>query len=252
MFTKPARTVAPWTRADDFACLACALLGLVIAISPHLAKWFAEGTLDYVADGDDVLYLAISRVPYYDGWSLRDPFATPDEHVPTLYAWLQFVPLAKLAKLLGLSALRTALLWRAVGGLLLGASLYAIFRQLLGGTRRPTAWALGCALICLTDAGFARGQPLVKSLSILWGLGDPSNRLGPNGLSQYRVVTPILNLPWLLLLIAVLVPGGRRGWWTWALGAICLGLCLQLYFFFWTAALLGIGAYLGIRAVAWL
>jgi hypothetical protein len=252
MFTKPSRTLAPWTRADLFACLACALLGLVVAISPHVAKWFAEGTLDYVADGDDLLYLAISRVPYYDGWSLRDPFAGPDEHVPTLYAWLQFVPLAKLAKLLGLSALRTSLLWRAVGGLLLGASLYAIFRQLLGGTRRPTAWALGCALICLTDAGFARGKPLVQESVLLRGILDPSNAIGANGLAQYRIVTPILNLPWLLLLIAVLAPGGRRGWGAWALGSICLGLCFQLYFFFWTAALLGIGVYLGVRAIAWL
>ncbi len=251
MFTKPARTVAPWTRADVLACLACALLGLVIAVEPHLAKWFAEGTLDYVADGDDVLYLAISRVPYYDGWSLRDPFATPDEHVPTLYAWLQFVPLAKLAKLLGLSALRTSLLWRAVGGPMLGASLYVLFRQFLGGTRRPTAWALGCALICLADAGFTRGQPLVKGLALVRGILGPTSALGANGLPQYRIVTPLLNLPWLLLLIAVLAPGGRRGWRAWALGSICLGLCLQLYFFFWTAALLGIGAYLGLRSVAW-
>ena len=37
-----------------------------------------------------------------------------------------------------------------------------------------------------------------------------------------------------------------------ALGTICLGLCVQLYFFFWTATLLGIGAYFGVRGMAWL
>ena len=55
-------------------------------------------------------------------------------------------------------------------------------------------------------------------------------------------MTPLLNLPWLLLLVTVLVPAGGGGGWAWAAGVICLGLCFQLYFFFWTAALLGIGA----------
>src|SRR5579875_9665 len=130
MFTKPSRAIAPWTRADFLACAGCAVLGLVLAVEPHLAKWAAEGTLNYVPDGDDALYLAISRLPYYGEWSLRDPFATPDEAVPTLYAWLQFVPLAKLARLLGLTSVTTSLLWRAVGGPLMGAAIFLLSRKL--------------------------------------------------------------------------------------------------------------------------
>ena len=212
MFTKPSRAIAAWTRADLLACLACAALGLVLAVEPHLANWAAEGSLDYIQDGDDLLYLAISRVPFHGEWSLRDPFATPDEHVPTLYAWLQFVPLAKLARLLGLSSVTTSLLWRAVGGPLLGVGVFSLFRELLGGLRRPTAWALGCAVVCLCDRGFAEGRPLIQDLGLLLEMVRPSGPLtGGNRLPLYRVVTPILNLPWLLLLAAVLVPGGRRG-----------------------------------------
>lgn len=252
MFTKPSRAIAAWTRADFLACLACAALGLVLAVEPHLANWAAEGTLDYIQDGDDLLYLAISRVPYHGEWSLRDPFSTPEERVPTLYAWLQFVPLAKLAKLLGLSSVTTSLLWRAIGGPLLGAGVFVLFRKLLGGLRRPTAWALGCSVICLADRGFAEGRPLVQGLGLLLEMVRPSGPLtAGNRIPLYRVVTPILNLPWLLLLAAVLVPGGRRGRWAWAAGAICLGLCFHLYFFFWTAALVGVGIYLGGLALAW-
>ena len=253
MFTTPSRAIAAWTRADLLACAGCALLGLVLAVEPHLATWASGGTLEFVADGDDVLYLAVSRVPYQGGWSLRDPFCTPDQRVPTLYAWLQFVPMAKLARVLGLSNVLTALLWRAVGGPLLGVALYALFRKLLGGTRRPTAWALGCALICLADPGFVAGRPLIRALGLPLEMAGPAvPLLRGNGIPQYRVVTPLLNLPWLLLLVAVLAPGGRRDRLAWAFGSICLGLCFQLYFFFWTAALLGIGAYLGARGLAWL
>lgn len=251
MLTRPSREIAPWTRADLAACAGCAALGLALAVAPHLARWVATGSPVYLADGDDILYLAISRIPYQGGWSLRDPFCTPDRNVPTLYAWLQFVPLAKLARALGLPSVLTGLLWRAVGGPALGAALFILFRKLLGGTRRPTAWALGAALICLADPAFIAGRPLIRDFVLLLEMVRSTGPLiAGNRMPQYRVVTPLLNLPWLLLLVAALVPGGRRGWRAWAAGAICLGACFHLYFFYWTAAIVGIGAYLAVRAVA--
>jgi hypothetical protein len=242
---------ARWSRADRVACLVCAAMGLVLAVAPHLAVLARRGTLEYVADGDDVLYLAISRIPYHGEPALRDPFSARREGVPTLYAWLQFVPTAVLTRLVGLHPVLTGLVWRALGGPLLGLSLFVLFRRLLAGTRSPTAWALGCAVVCLADAGFVGGRLLVQDLGLLAHMARGTTPMGkPDALAHLRVVTPLLNLPWLLLLVAVLLPGGGRGWREWALGAVCLGLCFQLYFFFWTAAVVGVGGYLASRGLA--
>jgi hypothetical protein len=250
-FEKPGRSILPWSRSDFFACLGCMMLGLFLAIEPHLAKLASEGTLEYLPDGDDILYLSISRHPFHGETGLRDPFSTADRKVPTLYSWLQFVPLAKAARLVGLSTISTSFLWRLVGGPLFGGSLYILFRKLLGGTRRPTAWAVGCTLICLADGGFAGVPPLIRDFrELLFEMIRPSRPLtAANQIGQYRVVTPLLNLPWLLLLIAVLLPGGRKDRTAWALGSICFGLCIHLYFFFWTAAIVGIVGYLTTRAL---
>jgi hypothetical protein len=250
MPTKPFPAPKPWGRADLIACLACVTLGLLLAIEPHLAKLATQGTLEYLPDGDDVLYLSISRIPHLGESNTRDPFSLPDAKVPTLYSWFQFVPLAKLARLLGLSTLETGFLWRIVGGPLLGGSLYVLFRKMLAGTRRPTSWAFGCTLICLADAGFVSVPPFRGSFVLLWEMIHPTGPvIHASRLGQYRVVTPILNLPFLLLLIAVLLPGGKKDWRAWLVGSICLGLCFQLYFFFWTAALVGVGGYLAFRVL---
>ena len=91
-----------WTRANVCALLLCAGIGLLLAVSPHLATLAKYGTVRYLADGDDVLYTAVARIPAQGENQLRDPFTPREENVPSLYAWLQFVPLAKLATVLGI------------------------------------------------------------------------------------------------------------------------------------------------------
>lgn len=239
-----------WSRADGLACLACVLVGGVLAVAPHLATLAQQGTLAYLADGDDVLYLAVARVPYHGENTLRDPFCRPTEHVPCLYSWLQFVPLAKLARWVGLPPVLQSLAWRALGGPLLGGALFVLFRRLLATTHAPTAWALGCSLVCLADAGFVSGRSLVQSLALLPHLLHGSTpQPTANALAQYRVVTPLMNLPFLLLLAASLVPGGPRrtrdAFWS----ILWLGLCFQLYFFYWTAAAAALAGAIGTRLV---
>src|SRR5262249_27740626 len=75
----------------------------------------------------------------------------------------------------------------------------------------------------------------------------------PNAFFQYRVVTPLLPLPFVLLLVALLVPRERpRRAWEVVAGCALLGLVVHLYFFFWTAVVAALGVYLlavGGRAV---
>jgi hypothetical protein len=224
-------------KSDLLACVACVAVSLLLAIAPHLAMLATRGTLDYLADGDDVLYLTIARAPYYGELALRDPFARASDAMPTIYPWAQFVPFTLPARWLGVRPILIALVWRVIGGILLGGSLYVLFRRLLGETRHPTAWALGLSLVCLSDAGFAGGRTLVENYGLVWHMLHGSTPLDKaDAIGQYRVVTPLLNLPFLFLMVASLVPNEpkRRAWII--LGAACLGLCFHLYFFYWTAA----------------
>ena len=243
--SKPEIVLVPSrSRADLGASLLCMLVGFVLATAPHWTNLINRGTLNYLSDGDDILYLAIARIPYHGENGVRDPFARQDEHVPSLYSWMQFVPLSKLTHWLGLPPLLIPLVWRSVGGILFGGSLYLLFRRLLARIRHPVAWSLACAVICLTDGGFIGGRMLVHNLSLVPELAAGIARGKPDGLPQYRVVTPLLNLPFVLIVVATLLPRAPRRPRDFCLGALCIGLCVHLYFFFWTALVVAMFGYL--------
>lgn len=248
------RPEARWSGGDFAACLASVALGLILAVAPHLATLVRHGTLEFLADADDTAYLAIARAPYYGEPGLRDPFLGRWEQAPpSLYPWALFVPLARLAHGLGLPLILLGLLWRAVGGCLLGGAVFLLFRRLFAPTRHPTAWALGCAMICLADAGFVGGRMIVQTLALplhLWAGTTPVHK--PDALAQYRVITPLLNLPFLLLLAGTLIPGGSRRAKAVLLGSVWLGICIFIFFYFWTAAVGAMVMYLiGLAFVAW-
>lgn len=226
---------------DVAAALLCAVVGLVLAVEPHLAILARHGTLADFGDGDDVLYTTLARGPYRSGWALGDPFSPAWAPQPTLYSWLPFVPLAKLTAVLGIDRLLMPLVWRALGGPMLGLAVYIVFRRLLATTRRPVSWALGCALVSLADSGFVGGQTLYGAVGLVRAIGRGDTPMSvPNALGQFRVVTPLLNLPVLLGLAALLIPPMNRPRRKGAalVGAALLGLCVSLYFYFWTAAAL--------------
>jgi hypothetical protein len=233
------------SRADFRAASACAAVGLLLAIAPHLTMLARTGGAEYLADDDDILYLAIGRIPYHGESALRDPFSSRSDRVPSLFAWLQFVPLAWLTRLLGLPPILMSLVWRAVGGVALGASVWLLFRRLLAGTSRPTAWALGCSLIALADPGLVLGRPLVDSGALVLQMASGTTPMGKaDALAQYRVVTPLLNLPLVLLLAACLHPAAPDRRRAALAGVALLGLCFLIYFYFWTAAVVALGGYL--------
>lgn len=241
-------------RAEALAAAVCVGVGLALAVAPHVATLVVYGTPEYLADGDDVFYLSVARIPYRGELTLRDPFCGPWEPRPSLYSWLQFVPPALLTRALGLGPLLVALVWRVGGGMLLGLTLYALFRRLLADTRHTRAWALGATLVCLADAGFVDGKTLVGDafLARHW-LHGTTPLTSPKSLGQYRVVTPLTNLAALIALAAVLVPplSGRRTPAAAVAGMAALGLCVYLYFFYWTAAAAALGLYLAGVAFAW-
>lgn len=230
----------------------CVVYGIALAVAPHLAWLARSGEPDFLTDGDDVLYTAVARPPYYGEPALRDPFQSPGQQLPTLYSWWQFAPTAWLTRAMGLPPERMGLVWRGVGGALMALGLYALMRRLVAGTRHPVAWAAGCTLFAMSDVGLVAGRPLIDTAATAWEAlrGRTPGRL--NVFPHLRVVTPLLNFPALALLVASVVPvGGRRPAWA-LLGAAALGACIYLYFFYWTAAVFGLGMYLGGLGLWWL
>jgi hypothetical protein len=239
----PPRVPPAW-RPDLLAGLACAAVGLALAAAPNLAALWRHGTPVFLADFDETYYLGIARAPYYGELHLRDPYLPSSRGVPTLHTWLMFAPWAWLCRGLGLPLVALGVVWRVVGGAALGASLYALSRKLMGGTSRPVAWALGVAVVCLADAGFCDGRTLFAGFGLLWHLLAGTCPLPkPDSVPQYRVVTPLLNLPVFLLLMAVVSSPRARGRWGVVVGSVLLAACIYLYFFFWTTAVLALGLY---------
>lgn len=247
--TEPVRTSL---SVEILAALVCALVTMTLAVAPHFASLVKLGTLEYIADGDDVYYLSVSRIPYRGELTLRDPFCGPWEKRPTLYSWLQFVPAAILARALDTGPILVALVWRTVGGALTGLAVYALLRRCLAGMRHPVPWALAATLVCVADAGFVNGRSLVGDLLLIptWMKGI-TPQVGPKAFGLYRVVTPLTNLGPMMMVAAALIPSPRgRGIARAAVGAIALGLCVYLYFFFWTAAAVAVAIYIaGVAAL---
>lgn len=244
----PTLLVPPDPRRDLLAGLACAFVGLVLAVAPNLAVLARHGTILFLADADDAYYLSIARAPYYGEPSLRDPYLPPSRRVPTLHTSAMFTPWAVLDRALGLPLLGLSVVWRVVGGAALGASLYVLCRKVLGGTHRSTAWALGCSLVCLADAGFGDGRMLLAAVGLVQHLLAGTTPLTkPDALPQYRVVSPLLNIQALLLLIAVVSPPRAKGKGGVLIGSVLLAACIYLYFYFWTTAVVALGLYAGVN-----
>ncbi len=237
-------------RLDLIAGLTCAAIGMILATAPNFNALARHGTLVYFADSDETFYLGIARAPYYGEARLRDPYLPASAHVPTLHSWVMFGPWAWLDRSLGLPLVGLSFLWRACGGILFGAAVYVLHRRLLAGTAWPIGWAFGCAVICLADAGFNNGRTLLAGFVLLKHVFAGTTPLyKPDAIPQYRVVTPLLNLPFFLLLAAVVsaprMPG-RRGV---CCGMAALAACIYLYFYFWTAAVVALGLYSGLNLV---
>lgn len=250
-----------WSGADALAALACGLVGLALAVVPHLARLAAHGTPEYVSDWDEILYLSIAKAPYHAGTlSVTDPFSAPEIR-PTIYPAAIFVPPALALRALGGSPLMLSLAWRALGGLALGASAYFLFRRGFSDLPRARAWALVATMICLGDSGFDSGRSFLGNALTLAGYsegsdyyyldrqGQPSGR--PNQVGQYRVFNPLLCLPMLLVVAGVLTPERRPGRGMLALGVAAMGLLVLTNFYMWTSAALALtfrGAALYLRA----
>ena len=236
-----ARRPPPSRRADAFALSICVLAGLLLSLYPHLRAWVERGDPAFVADRDELeIYLPTSTRAYQSHpFRLEDP--VPRGGGRTMFPWPQLGPGILLARALGWGTLGVSIAWRLLGGLLIGGLTYLTLRQRL---QRP-AVACALSLVLLADLGLVFGTPLLFHLSALASLarGETTLLAGwPKLHANWRLITPALSWPWLLLASLLWLrhaerPTPRRR----ALCGVALGALVGVYFYHWTAAALGLG-----------
>jgi hypothetical protein len=205
-------------------------VGLTFSLLPYLFE------SDWIADADELVAMNLSASSYHNHLlSLDDAVHTNNS--PSLYPWLQIVPATIVTKVLNLGPDKVGIVWRAFAGFFVSLAWYVLFFFLF----RSSGWALGATLLCLSDAGYRGGLPLVRhawlSLKVLSNHGAELFSLYPQIYVQWRLITPALSLGALILhvlfvLRALEKPTRARLF----CAAASFGLLVYFYFYFWTAA----------------
>lgn len=240
-------------KRERWAWLIPVLIGALLGAMPHLVQRLARGTWTFLGDNDDAYYSMIARAPFYGSWAVRDPFASTVEAIRVSYAWGLFVPVAKLASLLGDSPAAFMFTWRVLGGAMLGAGLHCFVATIARRAGARLMWLNGpwgpglvVATLCtfmLCDPGLIFGSLPVERLvpTLLNLLTHHAPRKNPGWYAQFRVVSPLCGVGIFLMLLGLVSrPRLTRAG---VLGAgVLLGILMNLYFFFWTTmvGLLGI------------
>ena len=153
----PPRRRPAWRAAGPPALLAA--LGALLGALPHLVAWARTGDPAYIPDMDDLLYLAWSRAVVLRGEGHLVDAVLPARG-PMMHPWILFVPLAGLARALGLGMIGLGVVWRATAGAGIALGLYAAARA--GGLAPRPAWV--AAALLAFDPGVAYGQPFWPTL----------------------------------------------------------------------------------------
>jgi hypothetical protein len=243
-----ARPGRRWRHALGLTALA--LAGAVLGGLPHALSAWTRGDATFLADTDQLLYTGWTRdVMLRGAWRLVDTLAGPSG--PMMHPWALFVPLAQVARGLGVGLRGLPLVWRLVGGAGTALGLYAAVRPSL----RDRRVALGVALLLLFDVGLIDGLPGYRAPGMIASLARHSDRYlegTPRMVAHLRVVAPALVLPFLLLTEGLLVRARSTGSTRWAVAAgASLGLLFHLYFYFWTIVVGGLVLALVLDRKAW-
>ncbi len=217
------------------------IVGCLISTLPHLIMGFYTGSFFWITDTDELaIYLNTAAQAYHHHpFFFTDPMFS--EPKPTMYPWAQLFPGTFLAYLFGLGSLGISLVWRSLAGLSIGLGWYLIFQHYL----RNRWWSCAFAIFLLSESCLLEGKLFFKQFWIVFEAVVRHNRvyletpllLHP----EWRIITPGLSWFFLQLYIWLVIrarekPNTARV----VLAGLGLGLLFHVYFYFWTAALLGL------------
>jgi hypothetical protein len=191
----------------------------------------------WLADSDELLYLAVGGQSYFDHpLRLADPIL-PGHSGLSMFPWIQFAPGILAARVLHAGPLAISFFWRAFAGFSMGLGFFLVMWKIV---RRP--WlAAACTMWMLSDAGTVTGQPLFQQLADVRKLavvrGDFIIPGEPQILRLWRIITPGLSLVYLLVFLFALLHAraspSRRST---VIAGMAFGLLFYVYFYYWTAA----------------
>lgn len=212
-------------------------VGLLISLLPVLLLWKHGQRPVWIADSDELLYLAVAGQSYFDHpWHLADPILQGHSG-RSMFPWLQFAPGILPASYLHLGPLAISFFWRAFAGVSMALGIFLVLWKVI---RRP--WlAAACTIWMLSDAGIVTGQPLFQQLAAMRKLasagGDYTIAGEPQIMRLWRIITPGLSLVYLLtFLFALLHLRASRSWRSTVFAGAAFGLLFYVYFYYWTAA----------------
>jgi hypothetical protein len=222
-------------RSDFVGSAFCSVVGAFLCVLPHAIWQFRVGEPVWAADQDELYYLAVGARAFFEHpfW-LEDPTRA---HGQSVYQALPLLPGVWLARLLSLPPQWITLVWRCWGGGLAGLGYYWVSRQV--GAKPGIS--IAAAIWSLTDVGMLEFKPLLRLAWVVWQVasGHPGLLFESNPMifRHFRIATPCLTMPYLLLFIGLHVrarafPTLRRQ----IVAGISFGLLFYVYFYFWTAA----------------
>src|SRR5260221_11647900 len=116
---------APAASIPFLPILACIAAGLALAFTPVLVWRMKTGAWVCLQQTETFFYLQIAGQAWYNHiWYISDPIVADGV---TFYAWVSFVPVVFVGRILGLSIFSVALFWSLIAGLGIGATLYLLF-----------------------------------------------------------------------------------------------------------------------------
>ncbi len=238
----------PWQRLANLPgsdtlkwLLLCSFLGALISALPNLISARQSSSPVWIADNDQYTIAALASQSYlHHIWRFSDPaLAAGEGH--SSYSWIVFAPGILTAKLLRTGPGSVMFLMRIWGGVSLGAAWFL----LIGEFVRKKWLAASCAIFLLFDAGVLQIRPLVRplmiSFALLRGKGQEFFTANPQLHSEWRIMTPALNLGIAIFYLYLLQRARKNP----SPSAICLagaglGLIIWSFFYFWTACIFGL------------
>lgn len=208
------------------------LFGVVISAWPHFVQFAMNGHFVWIADTDELdLYLMTASQAFFNHLLvLSDPLF--ESVKPTVYPWIQLVPGIVATKLSGLGPMEIGFFWRIIAGATMGAGWYLLYAVALPGYWAP----LIASIFTMSDAGIFYAKPVLLHLT---HVSNDQTLSHPTIQTLWRIISPGLSLAFLLIYFRELILARKSQRVVRA--GITLGLLFYVYFYYWTAALLGLG-----------